>query len=154
MPGHGWAMQSAPDTSLPSITFPCRFKHRKDDQVNTTGTVIDLARVTLLLTADCQGRTTGGENYPLVELLHAVPIMTPHPLRPAAQQISESCDSPECNASKGDSKDMLSSQRMPGMRLAGKCPDPCLPLSLLLTARFPYETVYGGDYMLSCLTEH
>lgn len=80
--------------------------------------------------------------------------MTPHPLRPAAQQVSESCDTPERNASKGDSKDMLSSQRIPGMRLAGKCLDPCLPLSFLLTARFPYQTVYGRDYMLSCLTEH
>ena len=49
---------------------------------------------------------------------------------------------------------MRSSQRMPGMRLAGKCLDPCLLLSLLLTATFPYQTVYGGDYMLYCLTEH
>ena len=49
---------------------------------------------------------------------------------------------------------MPSSQRMPGMRLAGKCLHPCLPLSLLLTATFPYQTVYGGHYMLYCLKEH
>lgn len=48
---------------------------------------------------------------------------------------------------------MPSSQRMPGMRLAGKCLDPCLPLSLLLTATFPYQTLFGRDYMLYCLTE-
>jgi len=40
------------------------------------------------------------------------------------------------------------------MRLTGNCLDPCLPLSLLLTATFNYQTVYGGDYMLYCLTGH
>lgn len=85
MPGHGWAMQSAPDTSLPFTTFPCRFKQRNDDQESKTGIISAFESLICHESPCCSVQTASGRPHkekmnPLAELLHTISVMPSSPL--------------------------------------------------------------------------
>lgn len=130
-------MQSAPDTSLPSITFPCRFKHRKDDQVNQTG-IVRASVASIWQEPQWRILIHPWSYYGTVCIVPSSPL-----------EASSTADQ-----TKREASPVILWRAIPAKMCqeARRCLDPCLPL--LLTVTFPYQKVHEGDYVSCCLREH